>query len=183
MFKPFLLLSVSVFFFTSSQAQFDTSFAKKNILKCADSLAYGFKHKDWELFSRYSYPALIGSLGGKNAFIQYVTEKFALIPETAIKKYKPGKILQIIQSGRDLQAVLEINSVIEWQGVKITTTSHLIGESWSNGLFWTFFDSQNDRNLAKTIHPGLSDQLIIPPKNEKMEPLDAKEKNSKKKEK
>ncbi|HMU44860.1 MAG TPA: hypothetical protein PKC72_00770 [Chitinophagaceae bacterium] len=179
MLKTTLLFVLFSFICQVSQAQFDTSFAKSNILKCADSLAYGFKHKDWELFTRYTYPAMIGTIGGKQAFISFISDKFALMPDSAIKKYEPGRVLQVVKSGKDLQALLEINSVIEWQGIRVISTSHIIGESWSNGLYWTFFDSQNDIKLAKTINPGLSDQLVIPPKNEKMEPIVSPGKNKK----
>lgn len=179
MLKTILLFALLTLSCIVSQAQFDTSFAKSNILKCADSLAYGFKHKDWELFTRYTYPAMIGTMGGKQAFISFISDKFALVPDTAIKKYEPGRVLQVVKSGKDLQALLEINSVIEWQGIRVTSTSHIIGESWSNGLYWTFFDSQNDVKLAKTIDPALSDQINIPAKIEKMEPIVFPDKNKK----
>jgi hypothetical protein len=93
------------------------------------------------------------------------------IPDSAWKKYDAGKILQIIKAGNDLQTIIELNSVIEWQGRRITTTSHLVGESWDGGMFWTFFDSQNDVMAAKQINPNLSTTLIIPKKNEKVEML------------
>ena len=162
---------VSSFFF--SRAQFDTSFARVNIHRCADSLTYGFRTKDWELFTRYTYPALIGTLGGKAGFITYISQTFIQIPDSAWKKYEAGRILQIVKAGRDLQTIIELKSVIEWQGRRITTTSHLVGESWDGGLFWTFYDSQNDLKAAKQINPALSAALIIPKKEEKVEMLPA----------
>jgi hypothetical protein len=93
------------------------------------------------------------------------------IPDSAWKKYEAGKILQLVKAGNDLQTIIELKSVIEWQGRRITTTSHLVGESWDGGLFWTFFDSQNDVMAAKQINPNLSAALIIPKKDEKVEML------------
>ncbi len=154
-----------------SRGQFDTAFIRDNIRRCADSLALGFRSRDWDLFTRYSYPALIGSLGGKQEFIRYVSQTFATIPSAAWKKYEPGKILQVIKTEGDFQTVIELNSVIEYEGKRVTSTGYLIGESWDGGMFFSFFDSQNDRRLAKTIKPDLSDILIIPPKKEKVEPL------------
>ena len=155
-----------VFFFGSSHAQFDTVFARTNIRLCADSMARGFKTKNWDQYIRYSYPALIGSMGGKAAFINYLDTMFRAIPDSAWKKYEPGKILQVIKTAGDLQAVIELNYVLEWQGYRTITTIHLIGESWDGGLFWTFFNSEGDVILAKLIKPDLSDQLIIPQKKE-----------------
>jgi hypothetical protein len=164
--KQFFLIAAFISFFLFSRAQFDTSFARVNIHHCADSLTKGFKTKDWELFTRYTYPALIGTLGGKANFIKYISQTFMQIPDSAWKKYEAGKVLQIVKAGKDLQTLIELNSIIEWQGRRITTTSHLIGESWDGGLFWTFFDSQNDAMAAKQINPNLSTALVIPKKNE-----------------
>jgi len=171
MIKRFLITISFAYFFCCSYAQFDTAFAKASIRRCADSLTYGFKTKDWELFTRYNYPALIGSLGGKSEFIKYIALMFSPIPDSAWKQYEPGTILQVIKTGGDLQTVIELKSVIEWQGRRITTISHLIGESWDGGMFWTFFDSEGDRTSALLIKPDLSEQLSIPKKIEHAEPI------------
>lgn len=171
MIKRLCLCCSLLFLISIAHAQFDTAFAKANIRICADSLAYGFRTKNWEVYTRYSYPALIGSLGGKTEFMKYMDMMFRSIPESAWKQYEPGKILQVIKTGGDLQAVIELKSILESQGSRIITTSHLVGESWDGGLFWTFFDTEGDLATAKMIKPDLSDQLIIPQKSEKMEPL------------
>ncbi len=154
-----------------SKAQFDTSFAKTNIIRCADSLVQGFKTRDWEKFARYSYPAMIGSMGGKSEFIHYIQQTFLGLPDSAWKLYKVGKVLQLVKTNTDLQAIVELLSVVEWEGRKATTTAYLVAESWNGGQFWTFFDSQNDINLAKTIKPDLSSAITIPEKKEKIEQL------------
>jgi len=170
---PFLLFLLLVA--GSSRAQFDTTFAKANILNCADSLVKAFKTKDWVLYTRYSYPALVGAMGGTDAFISYVSANLSRIPDSAWKKYETGRVLQVIKTPGDLQAIIEINSVVEWLNMRISTTHHLVAESWDGGLFWTFFDSQNDPVASTLIKPDLSDQLIIPKKVETMEPV--KERN------
>ncbi len=164
-----LIISLSCIVYCSN-AQFDTAFIMKNIRHCADSLTYGFKTKDWELFTRYSYPALIGSLGGKKEFTTYISQMFSQVPDTAWKKYETGKIVQVVKKGSDFQAILELNTILEWQGSRITTTSHLIGDSW-NGMFWTFFDSQGEPAAARLIKPDLDPLLIIPNRIEKREPI------------
>jgi hypothetical protein len=168
-----LSLACSIY---SSWSQFDTSFAKNNIRHCADSLASAFKSKNWELFSLYTSPELIGTMGGKNEFIKYIDMMFSPIPDSAWKKFEPGMILQVIKSAGDLQTVIELKSIIEWQGNRTTTVSHLIGESWDGGLFWTFFDSGDDKSAAMQIKPDLSDQLIVPKKIENTEPISTRSK-------
>jgi hypothetical protein len=171
-----LAISLSLIVYCS-QAQFDTSFIKKNIKHCADSLTYGFKTKDWRVFTRYSYPALVASLGGAGEFSMYISNIFSQVPDSAWKKYETGKILQVIKTGGDYQAIIELKTIIEWQGYRTTSTSHLIGESWDGGMFWTFFDSQGDVKAAKLIKPDLSEQLVVPEREETKEPLSKPAKN------
>ena len=169
--RTILLAVIFTTAFLGAEAQFDTSFVKNSIRRCSDSLAYGFKTRNWELFARYSNPAMIGTMGGKAEFINYLSQTFAQVPDSAWKVYEPGKVLQIVKTGSDFQSIIELRSVIEWQGRRITNTSHLIGQSWDGGSFWTFFDSQNDVKAAKQIKPDISSELIIPEKMEKVEPI------------
>jgi len=154
------------------QAQFDSSFVKSHMLKCADSMAWGFRARNWDVFARYTNPAIIGSMGGKAEFINFTTGVFGQIPDSSWKVYKPGKILQLIKSGNDFQSIIELNSVIEWEGRRITAVNHLVGQSWDGGIFWTFFDSQNSQKSATQIKPDLSPDLVVPAiVPEKVEPI------------
>jgi hypothetical protein len=170
--KRYLLILFLAFSALITSAQFDTSYAKSRLLQCADSLVTGFKTRNWDLYARYSNPAIIGSVGGKYEFVVLVREMFANVPDSAWKLYKPGKILQILRAGKDLQGVIELHSIVEWQGVRVTSTAYMIAESWNNGYTWTFFDSHGDANGSRVLVPSLSPDLVIPPKQEKMEPLD-----------
>lgn len=169
--KRFIFFILFSLFTLLGQAQFDTSFARSGIRHCADSLIYGFKTRDWDLFARYSNPGMIGTMGGTAAFKEYISKTFAQVPDSAWKKYQPGTILQVVKTQVELQSVIELHSIIEWQGQRITATSYLVGQSWDGGRFWTFFDSQSDVNAARTIKPDLSPELIIPAKKEQVEYL------------
>ena len=167
-----LLLILVLFVTLDTNAQFDSSFVKSQITKCADSLAYGFRNRNWEIFARYSNPAMIGSLGGKAEFIRTISSMFSEIPQDAWKLYRPGQLLQVIKSGADLQCVIEMNSIIETDGKRITSKSHLIGQSWDGGIFWTFFDSQNSLEASRQIKPDLGESIVIPAKvPDKVDPI------------
>lgn len=168
--KKLLLITFISFSCTVSSAQLDTFFVKQNIFRCADSLAHAFKTKNWQLFTTYSYPALIGSLGGVQKFKDYIQETLSATPDSAWKQYEPGKILQIVKTEKDIQTVIELNTRIAIDSMQISTTTYLVGESWNGGQHWTFFDSRGDRNIALTIKPDLSPELVILPKKEKLEP-------------
>jgi hypothetical protein len=177
MLKRLSLLFILLAFLCPAKAQFDTTFAKSNIRRCADSLVRGFRTRNWELYARYSYPAMIGTMGGTKEFISYISGMFSQVPDSAWKLYEPGHVLQVIKTERDLQAIIELNSLVEWQGIRATSTAYLIAESWDGGMFWTFFDSQADAKAVKIIKPDLSDQLVIPQKKETIEPMVPPDKN------
>jgi hypothetical protein len=139
------------------------------MIKSADSLVSAFKAGNWETYTLYTNPALVGSLGGKQEFIKKIEESFSVIPKGAWKKYQTGKVLQVLKTPNDLQGIIEIHSVIEVDKVRIISVQHLIAQSWDGGLFWTFFDSQNDFATSAMIKQDLSDQLIIPKRDEKIE--------------
>jgi hypothetical protein len=167
------LLPVLAFFLAmEANAQFDSSFVKSQITKCADSLAFGFRTRNWDLFARYSNPAMIGTMGGKDEFKQIIAAMFGDIPDSSWKQYKPGRILQVLKSGTDFQCMIEMHSIIEVDGKRITSLSHLVGQSWDGGIFWTFFDSRNDVLAARQIKPDLSVAIVIPAKvPDKVEPI------------
>ena len=157
--------------FTSVHAQLDTAFAKAGIRRCGDSLVYSFRHKDWDLFAKYTNPAMIGSMGGLADFKTFMSQLFYNIPDSAWKEYRIGNILQVVKTPGELQTIIELKTVIQWQGTRIRSTSHLIGQSWDGGYYWTFFDSQGDPTSARLIKPDLSKEIIIPQRVEKTEPI------------
>jgi hypothetical protein len=167
------LLPVLVLFLTmEANAQFDSSFVKRQITTCADSLAYGFRTRNWDVFARYSNPAIIGTMGGKEEFIRTIATMFGDIPDSSWKQYKPGRILQVLKSGTDFQCMIEMHSIIEVDQKRITSLSHLVGQSWDGGIFWTFFDSRNDVLATRQIKPDLNETLVIPVKvPDKVEPV------------
>ncbi len=172
--RPFywLLPVLALLLALEANAQFDSSFVKSQITKCADSLAFGFRTRNWDVFARYSNPAMIGIMGGKEEFTRIIAAMFGDIPDSSWKLYKPGHILQVIRSGADFQCVIEMNSILEVDEKRVTSKSHLVGQSWDGGIFWTFFDSQNNVLAARQIKPDLSEAIVIPAKvPDKVEPI------------
>jgi hypothetical protein len=169
--KRFIFTLLICGLFHQADAQFDTSFIKFNIKRCADSLTDAFKAREWEKFTRYSYPALVGSMGGKKEFADYISTNFSHIPDTCWKKYEPTKILQVLRTEGDYQAVILLSSVLEWENTRYVTTTPLIAESWDGGYFWTFFDSQGDPIATKIVKPDLSPLIQIPERKEMREAI------------
>ena len=171
MIKPLVITLLIFCLLSRAEAQFDTSFIKFNIKRCADSLTDAFKARDWEKFTLYSYPALIGSMGGKKEFTEYISTTFSHIPDTCWKKYEPSSVLQVIRTDGDYQAVILLSSILEFENTRYVTTTPLIAESWDGGYFWTFFDSQGDPMVTKIIKPDLAPAIVLPERKQIQEPI------------
>ncbi len=169
--KTIILALVCFLLHPEGKTQFDTAYAKNRIRICADSFAMGYLTKNWELYTRFSYPPLVAKMGGAGEYKSISSEARIQIPDSCWKKYEPGTVLQVLKTEGDMQAIIELNSILEYNEVRITTTAHLVAESWDAGYFWTFFDPLNDSTLARFIKPDLSPSLHIPERKEKMEPL------------
>lgn len=169
--KRFLLYILFLLVCNSAFSQFDTTWVKKNISACADSLTSAFKARDWAKYTRYTNPALIGTMRGVENFKSMVSSGFAVIPDNAWEKYEQGKILQVVKAATDMQATIELKSVLLMGQTRICTTTCLVGQSWDGGQFWTFFSSDGSKETAKHIKPDLSDLLLIPKTVETKEPF------------
>lgn len=142
---------------------------EKNIYRSADSMMSAFKTKDWITFANFNHPAMIKMMGGTEAFAKLITDQMQQIPDTAIKSIGAGKILQVVKTDHDHQCVIEQNMLMEMQGMRITSTTYLVGESLNGGRSWTFFDGSNGGAVKPIdLKPNLSPDLKIPQKKQEM---------------
>jgi hypothetical protein len=143
-----------------------------NIYRSGDSMMQAFKNKDWPTFAQYNHPSMIKMMGGRDAFIDLLSKQMAEIPDTSIKSIAVGKILQVVKAPEDHQCVIEQNMLMEMEGMRITSTTYLVGES-ADGKSWTFFDASNGGIIKPTdIKPNLSLELRIPEKKQDIKPIE-----------
>jgi len=122
-----------------------------------------FKRKDWVNFVKYNHPAMVKRMGGAEAFASFINQQMRQIPDSAIQSIALGKILQIVKTPHDQQCIVEQNMKMMMEGVDLSRTTYLIGESLDNGVTWTFLDATANSGLPpKAIKPDLSDELKIP---------------------
>ncbi len=141
--------------------------SEENIYRSADSMMSAFKNKDWKTFASYNHPEMIKMMGGVDAFDKLLTEQMMQIPDSAIKSIGVGKVLQVVKTADDHQCVVEQNMLMEMEGMRVTSTTYLIGESLNGGKNWTFFDASNGGSVKPTdIKPNLSPELKIPEKTQ-----------------
>jgi hypothetical protein len=136
---------------------------EQNIYKSGDSMLAAFNRKDWKTFVQYHHPAMIKMMGGVNAYASFVSQQMKQIPDTAVKGAELGKILQVVKTPKDQQCVVEQHMKIMMEGIDLSRTTYLIGESLDNGTNWTFLDATVKSGITpKAIKPDISGDLKIP---------------------
>lgn len=167
-------------FFTSfylfAIAQDDTLTIKKNIKLCSDSMAKAFLTKDWKTYAHFTIPSLVEMLGGEEGFIAFTREMLDEMPDSSIKDFKIGEIVQLVKTPGSWQAVIEQKLVFEGDSMRLKSTSYLVGISINGGTAWTFLDPQGDVNTARLLFPELSEELIIPKTIDDLQMKEQKEK-------
>jgi len=167
-------------FFTSfylfASAQDDTLIIKKNIKLCSDSMARAFLTRDWKTYAHFTIPSLVKMLGGEEGFIAFTQEMVDEMPDSSIKDFKIGEIVQLVKTPGSWQAVIEQKLVFEGDSVLLKSTSYLVGVSIDGGTDWTFLDPQGDVNTARLLFPELSDALIIPKTMDNLQMTEQKKK-------
>jgi hypothetical protein len=145
---------------------------EKNIYRSADSMMTAFKQKDWATFASYNHPAMVKMMGGPDAMVNMIAQQMKQIPDTAIKSIGVGKILQVVKTDQDHQCVVEQNMLMEMQGMRLSSTTYLVGESLNGGKSWTFFDASTGGAVKPTdLKPNLSPEIKVPEKKQDMKPM------------
>src|SRR5688572_16263364 len=174
----FLLCIFFTSFYLFAFAQDDTLIIKKNIKLCSDSMARAFLTRDWKTYAHFTIPSLVEMLGGVEGFIAFTQEMLDEMPDSSIKDFKIGEIVQLVTTPGSWQAVIEQKLVFEGDSIQIKSTSYLVGISIDGGTAWTFLDPQGDINTARLLFPELSDTLIIPQTIDDLQMKELKEKKA-----
>ena len=160
--QKFTLIACSLLFWFAVSAQDDTVLIKKNLKRCADSMVTAFMTKDWKTFTRFTVPSLVEMLGGEESFINFTKEMLAEMPDSSIKEYSAGQIIQLVKTAGSWQAVVEQHLVFEADSMRLNSLSYLVGISTDGGKGWTFADPQGETGNARLLIPDLSPAIIIP---------------------
>jgi hypothetical protein len=135
----------------------------KNIYKSGDSMLAAFNRKDWPTFIRYHHPSMTKMMGGPTAFSSFVSQQMKQIPAGATNEVTLGRVLQVVKTPKDLQCVVEQHNKIIIEGLDMSRTTYLIGESLDDGKTWTFLDASVKSGVTpKGLKPDLSSELKIP---------------------
>lgn len=135
----------------------------------ANIMGNAFIKGDYETFEKYTYPAIVNAMGGKDRMTA------ALINSANDRKAK-GMIIssiivdnpsKIVKSGSELQCTLQQHTTIKLNNGTVVATSTLIAISLDGGKNWSFVDTSNkDASTMRKMLPNLSTAIIIPPEQQ-----------------
>lgn len=160
---PFiLLLSLNV------AAQSDSTLLLRFLkLKC-NILALAYQNNDYDMYIKYTHPALVKAMGGSEKMKEIMKEAFndgRKIVSTDITQ--PNRLIYYKGS---VQSEVVQNVVFQIEDKKYKTTGSLIAITYDKGLNW-YFLSPGYMSLAelRTYFPELSPELDVAPQSELIE--------------
>lgn len=176
---PFLLCLLFIF---PAMAQDDTVAIKKNVRLCADSMILAFMQEDWKTYTRFTMPSLVEMLGGEEGFIEFTKELLSEMPDSSVKEYTTGEVVQLVKTAGSWQSVIEQTLVFEADSMRLVSLSYLFGVSYDGGRAWTFIDPQGDINNVKLLFPDVSPEIRIPETKDDLRNMDQQREQARKQE-
>jgi hypothetical protein len=156
---------LSLFFLCSFINQTKSNHFSKTIRKQAEMMGQLLIQKDFNSFTKFTYPKIVEMMGGKQKMIE-VMEKGSKEMEaegTGFLKVTFGEPSQIITEKNELQCTLSQEIKMKVPNGQLLTESTLIAISTDNGKNWYFLDtSGKDILTMKSMLPNLSKNLVIP---------------------
>ena len=121
--------------------------------------------KDYNSFTKFTYPKLIEMMGGKEKMIEQISKEFKKMNADGFDfiNITFGNSSEIITTNNELQSTLPQNIEMKVPGGRLVSQSTLIAISNNGGKNWCFIDSSGkDIQAMKRIFSNLSEKLVIP---------------------
>ena len=158
-----LLFSVSVILLSlCTQAQNLSTTIKVQAMDMATALM----KNDFDAFAKYMHPDIIAFAGGKEQMKTKMDSAYQAMKRFGVsfKRYWIGDPGEIVQYKDQLQAVLPQTTILKTPFGELTAETSMIVISNDGGKNWWFIDTNVYKaEKLKTVLPGLSPKLVIPP--------------------
>jgi hypothetical protein len=158
-----LVFSISIFIFS---AEAEGQNISTTIKVQAMDMATAMMKNDFTTFSKYMHPDIISFVGGKEKMKTKMDSAYAAMKlfGVSFKRYWIGDPGEIVSYNNQLQSVLPESTVIKTPLGELTAETSMIVISADKGKNWYFIDTNVYKvDKLKTILPGISPKLIIPP--------------------
>jgi hypothetical protein len=163
------ILFIFLAFFTAAQIEQVDSVSLANAEKQGNIMAKLLLAKDFKGFAKYTYQPIIEMAGGEAKMIELIKQSFDQLETQGytFTNFTIEKPLHIIHFNNTLQCTIIENIEMKVSDGRLTSKSALIGISNDNGQNWAFIDTHGtDLKTLQSTLPGLSDNLILPEKEE-----------------
>jgi hypothetical protein len=134
------------------------------VLVQAKKMVHALQISDFDTFDKYTNPALIDTLGGKEKYNEVLQEAAESLAEQNLK-YDSIKLEQPsepVKCNKELQCVIAetVTLTREGNGVVSTYKSYLIGISSDGGTNWNFINADvSNMDKLKAIFPNICDSV------------------------
>jgi hypothetical protein len=155
---------------TTSSAQEDYT-VRKNIFDSMDSMILLFNQRNWDSYANYMLPALVDTIGGKKAFVEFLSEQMSQFDSMQVSVYKKGKILQVVKTPSGYQCVTESFMQMTANGLTFSGSSYDIGVS-ADGIKWYFLRIEERSSMLTALIPDLDPALKLPASQFENKPIE-----------
>ncbi len=135
------------------------------ILTQADEMGKAFVAKDYASFIKYSHPAVVRMMGGREKMLTDTTESFKAFEKDGVTFLSvtftsPAKILE---SEGELQTTFREMIEMKVPGGKATAYASVIALSKDHGVHWYFIDcTEHTLEAMQKLIPSLHPDLLLP---------------------
>ncbi len=163
--KQILAIIFFLLFLTTSNCQTKTLDHSIKIKEEAEMMGQFLIKKDYNSFTKFTYPKLIEMMGGKEKMIEQISKEFKKMNADGFDfiNITFGNSSEIITTNNELQSTLPQNIEMKVPGGRLVSQSTLIAISNNGGKNWCFIDSSGKDILTmKRTFSNLSEKLVIP---------------------
>jgi len=164
----FFLISLSITCF-SQDLQYDSSLAKLNLKTTSQKMVKYLADKDFIEFTNFINPDIIKLGGGKVQMAELTKKSFKDLEARgfSITDVTVEDPTNIVVQKQQLQSIIPQKLKIKTKGGYLIAKSYLIAVSNDKGKTWYFADTSGKTlEQIKLVLPNLSNQLIIPQKEQ-----------------
>ncbi len=149
---------------TTSQAQVYID----NMYKQANAMANATIKGDYTTLLKYTHPAMIKSMGGKEQAMATIKQGVAMLKSGSlnIKKVSIGKVTQTVVEKENIQCIVPQLMDMRIAGVDAHSNNYLLGITYDGGKNWYFMNTASSTpEKLRQFLPELNKKLTIPKSN------------------
>ncbi|MBE7175337.1 MAG: hypothetical protein INR69_02990 [Mucilaginibacter polytrichastri] len=158
-----------------SPSLFAQEVMKKNAERQAALMATAYAKGDYLTMARFTHKKVVDMLGGPEKMASALKEKMAELAAKNVKlvSAETGEVMQMVHTATSEQCIIPQYVRMATPENKVYSRTHLLGISTDKGKTWHFLDANGQTpEMINGLVPDLSEELIIPKKEMKIDDAD-----------